>query len=100
MNLITDIEAILEKYEQADHLYEEQAAAMELMDKRQEILATLYRLEKLEAVAEAAEDFMNSDGDYFSWTEDERHCMSRLRDAVLALKEFEHANLHLPLQEV
>ena len=42
---------------------------------------------KLRAVVEAAEDFMNSDGDYFAWTEDERHCMSRLRDAVLALKE-------------
>lgn len=89
MSLITDIEAILEKYEQADHLYEEQEAAMELMDKRREILATLYRLEKLEAIAEAAEDFINSDGDYFSWTEDERHCMSRLRDAVAALKEDE-----------
>jgi hypothetical protein len=89
MSLITDIEAIVEKYEQADHLYEEQAAAMELMDKRREILATLYRLEKLEAVAGAAEDFINSDGDYFAWTEDERHCMSRLRDAVLTLKEGE-----------
>lgn len=51
------------------------------------IIAALQRLEKLEAVAKAAEDFMNSDGDYFAWTEDERHCMSRLRDAVLALKE-------------
>lgn len=89
MSLITEIEKLVEKYEYAEHLFEEQAVSQELMDKRREILASLYRLEKLEAIAKAAEDFINSDGDYFSWTEDERHCMSRLRDAVLALKEGE-----------
>ena len=46
-------------------------------------------LEKLVVVAEAAKDFINSDGDYFAWTEDERHCMSRLRDALAALEEGE-----------
>jgi hypothetical protein len=44
-------------------------------------------LPKLLAVAQAAKDFINSDGDYFSWTEDERHCMSRLREALAALEE-------------
>jgi len=40
-------------------------------------------------VAVAARDFMDSDGDYFSWTEDERHCFSKLRDAVINLEETE-----------
>jgi len=46
-------------------------------------------LPKLLDVAVAARDFMDSDGDYFSWTEDERHCFSKLRDAVINLEETE-----------
>ena len=39
---------------------------------------------KMQAVVDAAQDFLDSDGDYFSWTEDERHCLSRLKETVLA----------------
>lgn len=42
---------------------------------------------KLRNVVISAEDFLASDGDYFSWTEDERHCLSRLKGALLALEE-------------
>jgi hypothetical protein len=42
---------------------------------------------KLMAVVEAAKDFLTSDGDYFSWTEDERQCLSRLKETLLALGE-------------
>jgi hypothetical protein len=42
---------------------------------------------KLRNVVLAAQDFLESDGDYFSWTEDERHCLSRLKEALMALDE-------------
>lgn len=42
---------------------------------------------QLLAVVEAAKDFLASDGDFWSWTEDERHCLSRLKESLLALEE-------------
>lgn len=54
-----------------------------LMDNR----ALRDKLEKLQEVVEAAQNFLASDGDYFNWTEDERHCLSRLKEALLALEE-------------
>lgn len=57
---------------------------------RAEADSALWRaLPKFLAMATAARDFMDSDGDYFSWTEDERHCFSRLRDTILDLEETE-----------
>ena len=47
--------------------------------------------DKLRAVVLAAKDFLASDGDYFSWTEDERHCLSRLKDTLLALEAWDAA---------
>lgn len=70
-------EELLDAACHSEHLYEEQAAAAEFI--------AIYG-KKLLDIAEAAKDFIDSDGDYFSWTEDERHCMSRLRQTVLALK--------------
>ena len=66
------------------HAYGE---AIALLKRHGMVVATEEHIQRLLAVVEAAKDFLISDGDYFSWTEDERHCLSRLKEALLALEE-------------
>jgi hypothetical protein len=51
-----------------------------------EIEYVFENLSNILAVVEAAKDFLASDGDYFSWTEDERQCLSRLKETLRVLE--------------
>lgn len=82
---IEQLRELTQKAETAKELWEQQAIAMQFMGYVPQLLD---RLEVLENVAEAADDFINSDGDYFSWTEDERHCMSKLKNTLMVLKGY------------
>jgi hypothetical protein len=73
---ITKLHNLLDAMEGAEHFYQEEAIMMEFLPHARDLLR----------VAEAAQDFLDSDGDYFSWTEDERHCLSRLKEALMALE--------------
>jgi hypothetical protein len=73
---ISKLNGLLDAMEGAEHLYQEQAIMLEFLPHARDLLK----------VADAAKDFLASDGDYFSWTEDERHCLSRLKEALMALE--------------